>query len=184
MRRLYYLTSSLESLVEVSNLLQEKGFGKWRVRVISKNESGLYNSHLQSTQIYQDNDMLHWGLLGAFIGGFAGLVASFIFKIIDPFDIPIPKYVLMVISGVFTCFGAWSGGLFGVAHLNYKTYKFFKAVAIGNHVMMVDIPVKDKKTVCDIIKNNFENIKKIGEDSTLVHPFDIKFWKFVIKKIK
>jgi type III secretory pathway component EscS len=184
MRRLYYLTSDLESLAKVSDLLQQKGFGKWRVRVISKNNSGLYKSNLQSTQISQDNDMLHWGLLGVFVGGIIGLLVSFIFKLVDPFDIPIPWYVLIVISGVFTCFGAWSGGLFGIAHLNYKTYKFFKNVVAGNHVMMVDIPIKDKKIVCDLIKNNFDNIKKIGEDSTLVHPFDIKFWKFVIKKIK
>ena len=184
MRRLYYLTSDLESIVKVSNLLQQQGFSKWRVRVISKDESGLYRSHLQSTQIYQDNDMLHWGILGAFIGSIIGILVAFIFKIIDPFDISIPWPVLIIVSGVFTGFGAWSGGLFGVAHLNYKTYKFFKAVDTGSHVMMIDIPIQDKKTVCSLIRNNFEGIKKIGEDSTWVHPFDIKFWKFVIKKIK
>ena len=160
MRRLYYLTSDLENIVKVSNLLQQQGFGKWRVRVISKNESGIYRSNLQSTQIYQDNDMLHWGLLGAFIGAFIGILAAFTFKLVDPFDMPIPWPVLIIVSGVFTCFGAWSGGLFGVAHLNYKTYKFFKSVNAGSHVMLVDIPIKDKKTVCSLIRNNFTDIKK------------------------
>jgi hypothetical protein len=41
MKRLYYLSSSIESVEQVSNDLHEKGITDWNFHIISKDEAGL-----------------------------------------------------------------------------------------------------------------------------------------------
>jgi hypothetical protein len=69
MKRLYYLSSSIESVEQVSNDLHEKGITDWNFHIISKDEAGLYSHHLHSASLIQRTDVVRFVERGLISGG-------------------------------------------------------------------------------------------------------------------
>ena len=55
MKRLYYLTDTLDSVSKISTNLHQDGITDWNIHVLSKDEAGLYHRHVHSAHLFQQN---------------------------------------------------------------------------------------------------------------------------------
>ena len=176
MKRLYFLANTLDSVSKISDDLHRQGINDWHIHVLSRNEAGLYHRHIHSTHVFQQNDVLHSGELGALAGGTLGLMIAMGLELLTPFGDPLPLAILILIAGLFTLFGAWSGGLAGVTRENYKTARFHDELERGKHLIMVDVSRQQEQLVRQHIDQYHTNVSMAGEDTPFVLPLTRSFW--------
>ena len=68
MKCMYYLAPSLVSTHNISDDLHEVGIDDWYIHVISKDEAGLKNEKIHSSNWFETTDLLRIGFIGANIG--------------------------------------------------------------------------------------------------------------------
>ena len=178
MKRLYYLTDSLDSVTGIFEDLHRDGITDWHLHVLSRNEAGLYHRQIHSANMLQENDVIHSGQLGALLGGVAGLLAATLLEWWNPFEVDIPLPALIIVAGVFTMFGAWSGGLAGVTRENYKIAQFHDDLVRGKHLIMVDVSRMQEKRIRYHLSRYHPEACLAGEDTTLILPFSPNFWHY------
>lgn len=179
MKRLYYLTDSLESVTQITGDLHQDGITDWHLHVLSRNEAGLYHRKVHSANVFQENDIIHLGEVGAMIGGAVGLVASTLIGWLQPFGFNPPFPFLLFQAGLFTLFGAWSGGLIGCTKENYKIARFHNDLDNGRHLIMVDVYKQQEKKIRHHLHQYHPEACLAGEDSTLTIPFfSPNFWHY------
>lgn len=181
MKRLYYLTDSLDSVSQISEDLHREGITDWNIHVLSKDEAGLYHRHVHSAHMFQQNDVIHSGEMGALIGGMTGLLVALILDVWIPFSEPVPVVILGLIAGIFTLFGAWSGGLAGVTQENYKIRRFHDDLERGKHLILVDVHKSEELVVRQQLQQYHPEALLAAQGSTLIQPFSYNFW-FTPKK--
>ena len=76
MNCLYYLAPTLESTHRISDDLHAAGLKDFFLHVISKDESGLEQEHIHSSNYLETLDIVRDGFIGAAIGAVAGLVGA------------------------------------------------------------------------------------------------------------
>ena len=76
MKCMYYLAPNLVSTRRVSDDLHDVGIGDWHVHVISKDEAGLKNEKLHSSNWLETTDLLRDGFIGANFGFIVGVLAA------------------------------------------------------------------------------------------------------------
>ena len=74
MKCMYYLAPSLVSTHQVSDDLHAVGIDDWYVHVISKDEAGLKNEKIHSSNWLETTDLLHDGFIGANFGLIIGVL--------------------------------------------------------------------------------------------------------------
>ena len=65
MNCLYYLAPTLDSTHRISDDLHAAGIDDFYLHVVSKDESGLKNEHLHSSNYLETHDIVRDGLIGA-----------------------------------------------------------------------------------------------------------------------
>ena len=176
MKRLYYLTNSLESVSGISEDLHNQGIDDWHIHVLSRNEAGLYHRQVHSSNIFQENDVIHSGEIGAILGGAIGLLFVIFIEFWTPFGAPMPLPILILAAGVFTLFGTWSGGLAGVTRENYKIARFHDDLEKGKHLIMIDVSKRQEQTVRYHLEKYHSDAVMAGEDTPVIMPFGNRFW--------
>ena len=126
MKCLYYLAPTLKSTHDISDDLHEVGIDDFFLHVISRDESGLKKQHIHSSNYLETLDLIRDGLIGAVIGFLVGLVGVWLLQYFAPFgpNVHVPAFVYYLIVAAATLFGAWEGGLVGVATENKKLERF------------------------------------------------------------
>ena len=176
MKRLYYLTDSLESVSKISEDLHHDGITDWNINVLSKDEAGLYHRHIHSANLFQVNDIIHSGELGALLGGVLGLSVAVILGMWNPVGISLSFPFLILVAGVFTLFGTWSGGLAGVTRENYKTARFHQELENGHYLIMIDVSKDQEKIIRFHLGQYHPEALLAAEGSSLITPFSLNFW--------
>lgn len=137
MNCLYYLAPTLDSTHRISDDMHAAGIDDFYLHVVSKDESGLKNEHLHSSNYLETHDIVRDGFVGAaygFVAGLAGAALLMYFQPLGP-DIPGVVYLLVVIVG--TMFGAWEGGLAGIDSENKKLSKFHHDIDAGRYLILI-----------------------------------------------
>lgn len=178
MKRLYYLTDTLDSVSQISQDLHNQGIDNWHLHVLSRNEAGLYHRQIHSSHIFQENDVIHSGELGAITGGMIGLLSVVIIELSLPFGTPVSLPILILVAGVFTLFGAWSGGLAGITRENYKIARFHNDLEQGHHLIMVDVSRRQESVIRNQLARFHPEALQAGEDTPMIIPFNRKFWRY------
>jgi hypothetical protein len=160
MKCLYYLTPTLASTHKISDDLHEAGVDDWFIHVISKNDSGLKKQQIHSGNYIEKLDILRYGIIGAVIGFICGLMVAAIVMVTEPFGNEVKDIIYYGIVILLTCFGAWSGGLTGVASENKKIGAFHTDIASGKYLILIYA----RRHTEDIVK---EMMKKKHPESTL-----------------
>ena len=115
MKCFYYLTSNLDSTSHITDDLHKAGIDDWFIHVLSKDESGLNKKKIHSSNYLEQLDILRYGIIGAIAGFIIGLMVAWFLDSVKPFGPDVPAIVNYAIIGVLTLFGAWEGGLTGIA---------------------------------------------------------------------
>ncbi|NQZ11001.1 MAG: hypothetical protein HRT35_27930 [Algicola sp.] len=169
MKRLYFITQSLDSAEKISDDVHNMGVKDWNFHVMSRNEAGLYKRHIHSSNIYHDNNILRQaergGLIGAFVGASMVLVSNFSPSI----DFSIFSTLGVIVFLMFI--GSWFGGFLGIHQESYKVAKFHDALDLGKFLVMIDVSAKNMHLIEDMMIEKHSEAQHGGVGSTLILPF-------------
>lgn len=175
MKCIYYLSPSLKSTKEISDDLHAIGVDDWFLHIVSKDESGLSKSRLHSSNYLETLDVIRDGLIGAFVGFCAGLVFAGLTSAFDPFGPNVPLIGYLAIVFVFSCFGAWVGGLTGIASENKKLANFRAAIDSGKYLILIYAKKHEEANIKTMMESKHNEAKLAAVDAHFLNPFaDLK----------
>jgi len=171
MRRMYYLTDSIESTEHISNDLHQEGITDWNFHVLSKDEAGLYKRHIHSANYFQKLDIIRNAERGAMLGFVGAVLATAYVITAEPFGPNLSGLVYVAIFGFITLFGAWIGGLTGLATENQKVAQYHSEIEAGKFLIMIDVRAGEEGRVNQLMAQRHPeaSLQRIG--STFINPF-------------
>jgi hypothetical protein len=170
MKRLYYLTKNITIAERVSDRLHEEGITDWHFHVLAKDKANVVRHHLHSSTALQELDIIRSGERGVLGGFLVGIIAAGGMALFIATGEPMSLWIQATIVFLFSCFGAWIGGLVGVSSENYKIRRFHDDIEAGALLIMVDVTLDQRRAMKDVI-DEFDQIREAGEDSTFTTPF-------------
>jgi hypothetical protein len=171
MKCLYYLAPTLGSTHQISDDLHAAGVKDFFLHVVSKDESGLKQQHIHSSNYLETLDLVRDGLIGAGVGLVGGLIGSWLLMFFQPFgpDVPGIAYVMLVV--LVTMFGAWEGGLTGIATENKKLRKFHKDIEAGKYLILIYAWNEQEATVKAMMRTRHPEAELVAVDRHFINPF-------------
>jgi len=173
MKRMYYLTSNLDSTEQISNDMHQAGITDWHFHVISKDEAGLYRRHIHAANLIQKHDIIRSGERGALIGFIIALLVTAYVMATAPFGANASGLVYVAIFGFITLFGAWVGGLSGLATENHAITKYHDEINAGKYLIMIDVRRDQEDSVRTLMAKKHPEAQLMGIGSTFVNPFQL-----------
>lgn len=139
MKRIYYLTRSLSSVLGISRDLHAAGIGDNRIHVVGDNRGVLEQAGVHTTTLWEDTDIMHMGFMGAMWGGAFGMLGGLFLAGMDPWGTDLGSGVVMAATLFGMCLGAWLGGILGISTRNHHLTPFLPKVQHdGEYLVMVD----------------------------------------------
>lgn len=170
MKCIYYLTSTLDSTSHITDDLHEAGISDWFIHVLSKDEAGLRKMKIHSSNYLERLDILRFGILGAITGFIVGLFAANWLDSAKPFGPDVPNIVYFAIIGVLTSFGAWEGGLIGIASENKKIALFHEDIEAGKYLILIYAHKEKEEIVKNAMRSNHPEADLVAEDGYFYNP--------------
>ena len=173
MKCLYFLSPSLSCTHDVSDDLHQVGVKDFYLHVISRDESGLKKQHIHSSNYLETLDIVRDGFIGAALGFIVGLLGVFALMYFKPFgpEVNVPVFVYVILVGAATLFGAWEGGLTGIASENKKLTRFHDDIASGKYLMLVYVRKHQEADVVRMMKHRHPDAELVAVDSHFINPF-------------
>ena len=171
MKCMYYLAPNLVSTHQVSDDLHDVGITDWHVHVISKDEAGLKNEKIHSSNWLETTDLLRDGFIGANFGFIIGVLLAGGLLLFQPFgpDFPTIAYVFMV--AVATGFGAWVGGLTGIDSENQKLRRFQSAIDEGKFLILIYAHKGEGEKIKEMMRSSHPESRHVATDRHFINPF-------------
>lgn len=167
MKRLYYLTDSLESADLISRDLYEAGIKDDDLHILCCDEDALRQHHLHAATILQRTDIIRSVERGLIVGGMMSLCFMLPLAYMESFTFN----AWLGISAFCIVVSLISGVIGGLAQENYKIYRFHDAVEQGRLLLMVDTPSEQEGFVRRIMSSQHPEAMLQGVTSTLANPF-------------
>jgi hypothetical protein len=171
MNCLYYLAPTLDSTRQIIDDLHAVGVQDFFLHVISKDEAGLRTQQIHSSNYLETLDIIRDGFIGAAIGLVAGLVLALLAMYFEPFGTEVPPIVYVIIAGVATLFGAWEGGLFGIASENKKLAKFHHDIEAGRYLVLIYARKEQSAAVRAMMRTKHPEAELAAVDRHFINPF-------------
>ena len=171
MRCLYYLAPTLESTRQITDDVHAVGLKDFFVHVIAKDESGLEEQHIHSSNYLETLDIVAVGFIGAAIGAVAGLIGAGLLMFFQPFGPDIPHYVYFLIVAVATMFGAWEGGLTGIATENNKLKKFHHDIEAGKFLILIYARKEQGAPIRALMRTKHPEAELVAVNTHFINPF-------------
>ena len=173
MKCLYYVAPTLDSTHHISNELRAVGIRDGLLHVISRDEAGLTEQQIPSSNYLETLDLLRDGFIGSAVGLIVGVVGAGVLKICAPFGPNVPALVYLATVAVATLFGAWEGGLTGIATENKKLADFHDDIAAGRYLMLVYAPREREASVRRLVRARHPEAELAGIDRHFLNPFSL-----------
>ena len=171
MKCLYYLAPTLDSTQHISNDVHAVGVKDFFLHVISRDEAGLTKQHIHSSNYLETLDLIRDGFIGSAIGFIPGLIGVGLLKLFEPFGPHLPSIVYFATVAVAILFGAWEGGLTGIATENKKLAKFHNDVEAGRYLILIYAPQEQEATVTEMMRARHPEAELAAIDRHFVNPF-------------
>ena len=171
MKCLYYPAPTLDSAHHISDDLHALGVKDSLLHVISKDEAGLKKQHMHSSNYLETLDLIRDGFIGSAIGFFAGLMGVGLLRYFEPFGPHVPTIVYLATVAVATLFGAWEGGLMGIATENRKLAKFHADIEAGRYLILIYTRKEQEATVREMMRARHPEAELAAIDRHFINPF-------------
>jgi hypothetical protein len=171
MKCLYYIAPTLDSARHISDDLQAIGVQDFFLHVISKDEAGLDERHIPAGNYLERLDLVRDGLIGSAIGFCAGLIGVGLLKLFAPFGPNIPNIVYFGTTAAATLFGAWEGGLTGIASENKKLAKFHDDIEAGRCLILIYAPQEREASIVRLLRVRHPEVPLAAIDRHFINPF-------------
>jgi len=173
MKCMYFLAPTLASTSSIARDLREAGVNDWFLHVVSRDEAGLNKQRIHSSNYLETLDLLRCGIIGANLGFIAGMVAAGLVMFFEPFGPNVPGIVYVVIGAFFTLFGAWEGGLYGVASDNRKLERFRDDIEQGKYLILIYARKGQGQVIKDMMANKHPEAAHVATDTHFISPFSV-----------
>jgi hypothetical protein len=171
MKCMYYLAPNLISTHQVSDDLHEVGVEDWHVHVISKDEAGLNNEKIHSSNWLETTDLIRDGFIGANIGFIIGVLIAGGILLFKPFGPNVPTIAYLFMVAVATGFGAWVGGLTGMDSENQKLRPFHNAIEQGKYLVLIYARKGMGEKVKEMMRERHPEARHVATDRHFINPF-------------
>lgn len=171
MKCMYYLAPSLVSSNKISQHLQDIGIADWLIHVISKDEAGLKQTQLHSSNWFETHDLIRDGFIGANLGFISGVLLAGLVMLFEPFGDDPPGVVYFFVVVVATLFGAWVGGLIGMDSENRKIRRFHDAIEEGKYLFLIYAPKGYGEQIKKMMAELHPNTVHVATDRQFINPF-------------
>lgn len=167
MKRIYYTTKSLPSVMGISRDLHGAGIGDSRIHVTGKNLAALEMAHVNTTTVLEDTDIMHSGFLGAMYGMAMGVTVGFVLAGMDPWGSDLGSEAVIGSTLFFMCFGAWLGGIRGISSRNHHLEPYMPNLDqdASSYLVMVDADDDNQmKKIESVMKERHREAKEAGHE--------------------
>jgi hypothetical protein len=171
MNCLYYLAPTLVTTHQVSDDLHAAGIKDFFLHVVTKDEAGLKQEHIHSSNYLETRDLVRDGLIGAAFGAAGGLIAAGLLGWFEPFGPDVPSIVYIIVVAVLTMFGAWVGGLTGIASENRKLKKFHDEIEAGKYLILIYARKNQGFAVKTMMRAKHPDATLVAVDRHFINPF-------------
>ncbi len=171
MKCMYYLAPNLVSTNQISADLQDVGVDDWHVHVVSKDEAGLKNEKIHSSNWLETTDLLRDGFIGANVGFILGVMVAGGLLVFAPFGPDIPKIAFVFMVAVTTGFGAWVGGLTGIDSDNQKLRRFQTAIEEGKYLILIYARKGQGEKIKKMMRERHSEARHVATDLHFINPF-------------
>lgn len=173
MKCMYYLAPTLSSTHAVSDDLHAVGIKDYYLHVIAKDEAGLSQEHIHSSNYLETRDIVRDGFIGAGLGLIVGLLGVASLMYFRPFgaDIHVPTFVYVFLVAAATLFGAWEGGLFGIDSENNKLKRFHNDIEAGRYLILVYVRKHHEAFVRRMMQEKHPDVELAAVDTHFINPF-------------
>jgi len=138
MKRYFFIEDDLDDLELIERQLLSSGMLRPQIHVLSQDDAGVSEHHLNEVHALLRQDIIHSGEIGALIG----LVVSAVSILLAYFS-GLPESIgwmpFAMLSIVLLGFFTWEGGLFGIQVPNSQFRRFEDALRAGKHLLLVDV---------------------------------------------
>jgi|SRR5579872_1811427 len=171
MKCLYYLAPTLDCTHRVCVELHAAGIKDSHLHVISRDERGLDERHIPSSNYLETLDLLRTGLIGSALGCAAGVLGVALLKYFEPFGPNAPNIVYYATLLAATLFGAWEGGLAGIATENSKLAEFHHDIEAGRYLILTYVPREEEALLRRVMRERHPQARLAGIDRHFINPF-------------
>lgn len=171
MKCLYYLAPTLDSTQHLSDELRAAGIRGGLLHVVSRDEAGLAEQCIPSGNYLETLDLLRAGLVGSAIGLMVGVIGAWVLKISAPFGPHLPTGVYLATIAAAILFGAWEGGLMGIATQSRKLAEFRRDIEAGRYLVLVYTPREQEATVRWLMRAGHPEAQLAAVDRHFLNPF-------------
>lgn len=171
MKCMYYLAPNLVSTHQVSDDLHDVEIDDWYIHVISKDEAGLKNEKIHSSNWLETTDLLRIGFIGANIGFIIGVLGAGGLLLFEPFGPDFPKIAYVFLVAVATGFGAWVGGLTGIDTENQKIRRFHAAIEEGKYLILIYAHKGEGEKIKEMMRKQHPESRHVATDRHFINPF-------------
>ena len=171
MNCLYYLAPTLTTTHQVSDDLHAAGIKDFFLHVVTKDEAGLKREHIHSSNYLETRDLIRDGLIGAAFGAAAGLIGAGLLSLFQPFGPDVPRVVYVIIVVVVAMFGAWVGGLTGIASENRKLQRFHDDIEAGQYLILIYARKRQSFAVKTMMRAKHPDARLVAVDGHFINPF-------------
>ena len=171
MKCFYYLSPTLASTEQISQDLHAAGIRDFYIHVVSRDESGLRQHHIHSSNYLETLDVIRVGVIGAFFGFTAGLVGVELLRYFEPFGPGVPNMVYGAVVAVATAFGAWEGGLIGIATENKKLERFHDDLEAGRYLILIYAHKEREEALRAMMAERHREVEFVAVDRFFLNPF-------------
>ncbi|MDF1820288.1 MAG: hypothetical protein P1U64_01855 [Alcanivoracaceae bacterium] len=160
MYRAYYVIRKLKPLKAAVEQLENAGVGHNRIHVLARDNGMLERAGINHTTFWEDTDIMPAGYRGAWVGFAVGAVTGLLLVGADPFAVDLGAATFFAVTALFTCFGAWAGGLAGISGPQHHLRRYLGRVRRGAFLVMVDVDrEEDVRTVKRILRQGVRGEK-------------------------
>jgi hypothetical protein len=173
MKCIYFLTPTLASTESVSDDLHALGIRDFYLHVVSRDESGLRQRQIHSSNYLETLDVVRDGFIGAALGFLAGMIGVGLLMYFKPLgdNVHIPTFVYVVLAAAATLFGAWEGGLMGVDSESKKLARFHDDLVAGKYLILVYVRKHREEAVLKMMREKHPDAAVVAIDRHFINPF-------------
>ena len=171
MNCLYYVAPTLDSTRHIFDELRAAGIKDGLLHVVSRDETGLDVQRIPSSNYLETLDLLRAGFIGSAIGLIVGVIGAGVLKAGVPFGTHLPRLVYVVTIAAVTLFGAWEGGLAGIATENHKLAAFHQDIEAGRYLVLIYAPREQEATVRWMVRAKHPEAELAAIDRHFLNPF-------------
>ena len=171
MKCMYYLAPTLASTREIAADLRDVGIEDYYLHVVARDEAGLKQEHIHSSNYLETLDMIREGVIGGLLGMLVGLACVGLATYFHPFSFEVPTFVYVVFVGFATLFGSWEGGLAGIGSENRKLARFHDDIEAGKFLLLVYVRKEKEAAVTEMMGKRHSDAELVAVDRHFVNPF-------------